>query len=619
MSHKRNHIPWTTGFCVATFLVLLLGAHSYVVLSYTKESSKWLDSFLRICSTWYIWAAFFPLILRLAGQIQFSRGKRLGSSAVLLFAGAGIAAFHAVSQILFHEWLLHPERNWIDVQELLKNQFGASCLTRFFVYLAILSVGIALEFYRKAREAEIRASQMEAGIYQAQIESIKIQLDPDDLFQKLRRLSNLMYEDLDEAESMIAQMGDDLRTRLFPLSVNRVYLKENMLSEQDQNSPQWMSPEFRVDSDPVRNWLIVIAVFTLLAVYFTLQNMLGLAIRGMHIVWSRQLLDCSGWYIWALLTPVVLKIVSKFPFERNRWMRLSILHSITLVFLWFVATIAMTAVRWASDLGDPGFVETLPILLVRSPLWLDIVCYSTIIAIESALRYHHRFQFEKIRTARLAAQLAHARLQALRMQIHPHFLFNSLNSLSELMREDPAAGAEMICNLEKFLRLTVTGSPDQEILFEQEIQFLKCYLAIEDVRYADRLRVKMDIEPQTLNVRVPNLLLQPIVENAIRHGIAPRSTPGIIEIEATRNNGVLKLKIRDNGPGIRKTQKSFYVRSGLGLSNTRERLIQLYGDAHRFELVNAPEGGLIVSLQIPVHFNAETAQTSFQEEGLPVS
>jgi sensor histidine kinase YesM len=270
--------------------------------------------------------------------------------------------------------------------------------------------------------------------------------------------------------------------------------------------------------------------------------------------------------------------------------------------MWIVATIGVVAVRWASNLGQQAFFDIFPTSLARSPLWLDIVCYSTIVAVESSMRYHRRFQHGKIRTIRLDTQFARARLQALKMQLHPHFLYNSLNSLSELMREDPAAGEEMIHNLEKFLQLTVNHNDEQEVLFEKELEFLQCYLAIENVRFQDRLSVKMEIEPLALKVPVPNLLLQPIVENAIRHGIAPRSKPGEIEIRARRNNGVLQLSVRDNGPGLKKSRKkSKVLRSGLGLTNTKERLNQLYGDSYRFELMNAPEGGLIVSLEIPVN------------------
>jgi two-component system, LytTR family, sensor kinase len=351
--------------------------------------------------------------------------------------------------------------------------------------------------------------------------------------------------------------------------------------------------------NPVRKWIVIIAVFTAVALFFTIQKIIIYASRGTSIDWPQHLLDYSGWYIWALLTPIVLKVSSRYPLQGRNRLATAGAHFFAFVATWVCATLAMDAVKWAANLGAHSFFSLLPRSFARSPITLDVFCYSTIVAVESAMRDRRRFETETMRTLKLSTQLARAKLDALKMQLHPHFLFNSLNSLSELMQEDPKAGEEMVGNLEMFLRLTIQQNHLQEISLEKELEFLKCYLAIENVRYQDRLHVIMHIEPQTLGVPVPNLLLQPIVENAIRHGIAPRSTAGQIEIEAKRKNGFLTLKVRDNGPGL-PIRKTMPFRSGLGLANTRERLTQLYGEDHRFELVNAPQGGLVVSVEIPV-------------------
>ncbi len=409
---------------------------------------------------------------------------------------------------------------------------------------------------------------------------------------------------------ILVSSGPNASTRIeIPLILEKQNLEDVVLNAQNENAIQ---NEDADSANPVRKWLVIIAVFTAISVYFTIQRLAIHASQGTTINWPQHLLDYTGWYIWALLTPFVLRISSKYPLQKRMWVKHTAIHLIALGTCWLVATVALSAVRWAANLGEYGFFESLPVYIARSPFSLDIICYSTIIAIESALRYHRRFESGKIRTIKLTSQLARARLQALEMQLHPHFLFNALNSLSELMQEDPLAAEEMIRNLEMFLRLTVNQNHVQEIPFEQELEFLKCYLAIENIRYQDRLRVKMEIEPQTMKVNVPNLMLQPIIENAIRHGIAPRTTPGQIEIQAKRNNGMLKISIRDNGPGLSKSKKKTNpVRSGLGLSNTRERLNQLYGDAHRFEMVNAPEGGLLVTLEIPVNISTESQQDKF--------
>src|SRR4029079_2186861 len=176
-------------------------------------------------------------------------------------------------------------------------------------------------------------------------------------------------------------------------------------------------------------------------------------------------------------------------------------------------------------------------------------------------------------------------LQALKMQLHPHFLFNTLNSISALLDEDVDAADQMLARLGDLLRMTLENSGAQEITLQEELEFLRCYLEIEQVRFNDRLTVDMKIEPATLDAQVPNLILQPIVENAIKHGIVSRIAPGRIEISAIRYGGSLKLQVRDNGPGLHPGEASSgRVKEGLGLANTRARLEQRYRHDHRFEM-----------------------------------
>jgi LytS/YehU family sensor histidine kinase len=199
--------------------------------------------------------------------------------------------------------------------------------------------------------------------------------------------------------------------------------------------------------------------------------------------------------------------------------------------------------------------------------------------------------------SRLEKQLADAQLQALKMQLHPHFLFNTLNSVSALMYKDTDAAEEMVQKLTNFLHMTLESSGSQEVTLKKELDFLNYYLQIEQIRFQDRLAVNMKIDPGTLDARVPNLIMQPIVENAIRHGVATRAAQGRIEIHAKRNNGLIQLQVKDNGPGLENGNTE--IREGVGLSNTRLRLQQIYGDAYRFDLTNAPEGGVIATVELP--------------------
>ncbi len=225
------------------------------------------------------------------------------------------------------------------------------------------------------------------------------------------------------------------------------------------------------------------------------------------------------------------------------------------------------------------------------------------LVVAHALQYYRGLREGEARAGKLAAQLAQAQLAALKMQIHPHFLFNTLNSISALLHKDIEVADRMIARLGDFLRLTLQRSDAQTVDFEQELDFLKCYLDIEHTRFEDRLIVEIEVEPQALDVMVPNLILQPIVENAIRHGLARQTIPGRITIRAFQKNGRLIMQVQDNGPGLRTNHNGERPPSGgIGLSNTRARLEQFYGEDFRLEILeiaNSEGHGVIVTVDIP--------------------
>jgi len=203
------------------------------------------------------------------------------------------------------------------------------------------------------------------------------------------------------------------------------------------------------------------------------------------------------------------------------------------------------------------------------------------------------------RIARLHAELSQAQLQALKMQLHPHFLFNTLNSISSYLRKDVEIADEMIGRLGDFLRLTLQNSGAQEIQLQKEINFLKQYLEIEQLRFQDRLQTNFDIAPDTLTALVPNLILQPIVENAVRHGVSAKAGPGMIQVIATRHNSKLQIMISDNGPGLPEQ-----INHGIGISSTRNRLEQMYGAEGVFHISNQ-EGRTMALIEIPFHKSEE--------------
>jgi two-component system, LytTR family, sensor kinase len=220
------------------------------------------------------------------------------------------------------------------------------------------------------------------------------------------------------------------------------------------------------------------------------------------------------------------------------------------------------------------------------------------VSIFLAVFYRRELRKREIIAIQLEERLVCAEIQALDMQLHPHFLFNALQAISTMIYTDAETADRMIARLGDLLRLALDNMGEMEVPLKHELDFLERYLEIERTRFDDRLTVRMDIDPEALNARVPNLLLQPLVENAIRHGIAACKDKGRIEIRAQRRDDMLELRVRDNGPGLPENKK-LSLREGIGLSNARARLRQLHGSRHRFDLRNAKGGGLVVSLSIP--------------------
>ena len=213
--------------------------------------------------------------------------------------------------------------------------------------------------------------------------------------------------------------------------------------------------------------------------------------------------------------------------------------------------------------------------------------------------------------AQLEARLARAQLQSLKLQMHPHFLFNTLNSITTLITEEPLAAERMVTGLSELLRISLRNAGEQEVPLERELEVLRHYLTIQQIRFQDRLAVELDVDPETLPAMVPNLILQPLVENAIRHGIGPRATGGRIEVRATRVGDALRLRVRDDGVGT--AAEAMPVREGTGIGNTRARLGHLYGNRHRFEIGGAPGAGFTVVAEIPFRLAGEAGS----EPGAP--
>ena len=237
--------------------------------------------------------------------------------------------------------------------------------------------------------------------------------------------------------------------------------------------------------------------------------------------------------------------------------------------------------------------------IVVAEFHFNLLLYSAIIGISHSLNHYRQKREQELAAAQFETELALAQLNALRLQLQPHFLFNTLNTISVLMLKDVNKARQTLGRLSELLRALLKHSEAHEITLKQELEFLENYLEIERARFPDRLSVSIYADPVILRARVPSLILQPVVENAIKHGIAPRAEAGRIEIRAERLNGSIRLQVRDDGRGLIENAEEGAV-SRVGLSNTRARLERMYGSGCRLELSDAPGGGTIVNILIPL-------------------
>jgi two-component system, LytTR family, sensor kinase len=342
-------------------------------------------------------------------------------------------------------------------------------------------------------------------------------------------------------------------------------------------------------------WLLGFGFWTLLGLSFASQFYMSSAKAGLEVTWGLAVSYALGdWYVFALLSIPVIPLARRFRFEAGSRVGSLAAH----VFASAVFSLAYMVLRaWVGQWqSTASFREAFMPLLVKT--WhFNLLIYWVIVAVSQAFEYQQRYRERELRNAELEKRLAQAKLQALQMQLNPHFLFNTLHSISALMHKDVEAADRMVTRLGDLLRTALESTDTQEVTLRQELEFLERYLEIEQIRFGDRLTVKREIPPDTLDAQVPNLILQPLVENAIRHGIEPWSKPGRIELGAHRTGDRLTLEVSDNGAGLCSSEP---VTEGVGLSNTRARLHGLYGEAHRFELRRGPEGGLLARLTIPL-------------------
>lgn len=310
----------------------------------------------------------------------------------------------------------------------------------------------------------------------------------------------------------------------------------------------------------------------------------------------RLLNESTGTLTFVLLVPAIVWAARKFRFGERPWWKIAPIHLAAAIVLSFCHTSLMAISRIVLSpvvgLGPYDYGE----MRWRYPMEFSnyVVLYAMFIVALTLFDYYRELRQRQVAAAEMETRLAQAQLQNLQLQLQPHFLFNALNTISSVMYEDVKRADSMLAQLSELLRRTLRRPNAQQVPLEEEIETVRMYLRIMQERFGDDLRVEIAMDPDVAHVLVPQLLLQPLVENSIRH--AAGTSPLQVTVRAARSEGDLLLRVSDNGPGIR----SAMLQKGIGLTNTAERLAALYGERHKLSFENGSGGGLTVTVQIPL-------------------
>jgi two-component system, LytTR family, sensor kinase len=356
------------------------------------------------------------------------------------------------------------------------------------------------------------------------------------------------------------------------------------------------------------HWLLIVAAWTVIVLTFAVQGYVFAVSRGRpDNFWHEFLVASSEWYVWAALTPWVLLLCRRFRITSQNWLPAVLLHLAAGVVISLLQLAIQVRLNFIVNPGyKMGYWRVL-YFFATFKLHMNLLTYWVIVALNHGIYYYEQSRSRELAWARMETELANAQLQALSMQLHPHFLFNTLHSISTLISDDPRAARQMVVHLSDLLRATLNTIETPEVPLQHELELLDCYLAIEQTRFKDRLLIAKQIDPSTLPCSVPTMILQPLVENAIRHGIAKHKQADQISILGRRANGLLFLEVRNRAGRM---ENGIETPRGIGLSNTRARLEQLYNNSHSLEIANCEGGGVIVRMSFPASHNGPPISSS---------
>ncbi|HET6701283.1 MAG TPA: histidine kinase [Gemmatimonadaceae bacterium] len=343
-------------------------------------------------------------------------------------------------------------------------------------------------------------------------------------------------------------------------------------------------------------WLLGFGVWTVLGLLSAVQTSIYFMRDGRPVPWTPVLIDrLADWYTCAIFTPFFFWLVRAIPWERARWWR-----AVSVQTLVALACVPIKYLMYAGIVAwlIPDYRNVVVGRLIVGNFVSEFMAFAAMFAIIHAVEFNRRAMEDTARAARLETRLAEARLETLTAQLQPHFLFNTLHAISTLMHRDVEAADTMLARLGDLLRRTLDGRDRPEVPLAEELRLLDAYLDIARVRFEDRLTVDVSIATETNDALVPRFVLQPLVENALQHGIGSRQGRGRVTIQATRDGERLRLSVADDGLGAA-LQGNGFPREGMGLTNTRERLRERYGTDHSLQLTKGGDGGLLVAVDIP--------------------
>ncbi len=356
---------------------------------------------------------------------------------------------------------------------------------------------------------------------------------------------------------------------------------------------------------PLHRAALLVAFWGAVGLVVATHTYVTLRVRGVPYEPAYAVGAIGGCLVWAGLTPLVAALARRLPPVGRGWPWKAAVHAVAATaFNVAISTLLIAAVL-PFDEEPPPFGAALMGTVLTNFLFDLLVYFGVVAAVlaydasRAAVEARERAREREVRAAQLESQLTGSRLEALRMQLNPHFLFNTLHAISTLMDGDVRSARKVIADLSSLLRVALDRVNEPEVPLDDELDFLGHYLAIERARFRDRLVVCERVGPGLGDAHVPNLILQPLVENALKHAVAPRAGGGRVEVEARRDGDTLVLTVADDGPGL--APGAARGGRGVGLRNTRERLARLYGDGHTFVLRDRDGGGLVAEVRLPYH------------------